>query len=81
MANKTDMFGINFWLGVDVDTKYLFNNGFPYMGRDESRPKVVSVSTDVNMKIMEPLFNKGYNVSCDYFFTCVDLLQLKNSAV
>ena len=74
MANKPDKFGIKFWLGVDVETKYLFN-GFPYLGRDDSRPKDVSVSSDEVIKIMEPLFSKGYNVSCDNFFTSVDLLH------
>ena len=43
MANKPDKFGIKFWLLVDVDSKYLFN-GYPYLGKDDTRNSNVSVS-------------------------------------
>ena len=58
MANKPDKFGINFWMAVDVETKYLFD-GFLYVGKDESRSDDVSVPTDVVMKLMMPLFKKA----------------------
>ena len=35
MANKPDKFGLKFWLGVDVESKYLFNC-FPYVGKDNT---------------------------------------------
>ena len=72
MANKPDKFGLKFWLAVDVQNKYLFN-GFPYVGKDETRNSNVSVPTDVVLKLMAPLFQRGYNVTCDNYFTSLDL--------
>ena len=72
MANKPDKFGINFWMAVDVETKYLFD-GFLYVGKDESRSDDVSVPTDVVMKLMMPLFKKGDNVTSDNYFTSLEL--------
>ena len=72
MANKPVKFGIKFWMVVDVETKYLFNN-FSYVGKDESRSGDVSVPTDVARKLMMPLFKKGHNVTSDNYFTSFDL--------
>ena len=72
MANKSDKFGIKFWMAIDVETKYLFN-GFPYVGKDESRSNDVSVPTDMVMKLMMPLFKKAHNVTSDNYFTSLDL--------
>ena len=68
MANKPDKFGIKFWLAVDVENKYLFN-GFSYVGNDDTRDPDVSVPSDVVLKLMAPVFQAGYNVTCDNFFT------------
>ena len=68
MANKPDKFGLKFWLAVDVENKYLFN-GFPYVGKDDTRSLDVSVPTDVVLKLISPVFQQGYNVTCDNFFT------------
>ena len=59
-------------MAADVETKYLFN-GFPYVGKDESRSGDVSVPTDVVIKLMMPLFKKGHNVTSDNYFTSLDL--------
>lgn len=75
MGNKPDKFGLKFWLAVDVENKYLFN-GFPYLGKDDTRSADVSVATDVVMKLMKPLFMKGYNVTCDNYFTSLNLAKL-----
>ena len=61
------------WMAVDVETKYLFN-GVPYVGKDESRLENVSAPTSVVMKLMSPLFGRGYNVTCDNYFTSLHLL-------
>ena len=73
MANKPDKFGLKFWLAVDVENKYLFN-GFPYVGKYETRNANVSVSTDEVLKLMAPLLGQEYNVTCDNFFTSLDLV-------
>ena len=64
MAQKPDKFGLKFWMAVDNETKYL-DNGIPYVGKDETRANDTSVPTNVVIKLMEPLFKRGYNVTCD----------------
>lgn len=72
MSNKPDKFGIKFWLLVDLDSKYMFN-GIPYLGKDDSIKSNISVSFNVVLQLLAPLFNKGYNVTCDNYFTSLDL--------
>ena len=33
MPNKPDKFGIEFWMAVDAETKYLYSS-FPYLGKE-----------------------------------------------
>lgn len=72
MPNKPDKFGIKFWLLVDVDSKFLCN-GFPYLGKDDLRPRDETLPESVIMKLMEPFQKKGRNVTTDNFFTTVKL--------
>jgi hypothetical protein len=74
IPSKPDKFGIKFWLLVEVTSKYLCN-GFPYLGRDDSRPPNQSLSEFVVLRLMEPFSNKGYNVTCDNFFTSLSLAK------
>ena len=72
MPNKPDKFGIKFWMAVDVESKYLYN-GFPYLPKNLTRSGHASLPTDVVMKLMIPLFRQGFNVTCDNYFTFLDL--------
>ena len=72
MPNKPDMFGIKFWMAVDAETKYLFNS-FPYLGKEEDRDTSVSLPKYVVTKLMHSIFKRGYNVTCDNFFTSLDV--------
>lgn len=72
IANKPDKFGIKFWLCVDVDSKFVLN-GFPYLGKDESRPQNQSLGESVVMRLVEPFANAGRNVTTDNFFTSLSL--------
>ena len=74
MSNKPDKFGIKFFLAVDVEHKYIFN-GLPYCGKDENLIKDISLPTDVVLKLLEPVFNAGYYVTCHNYFTSLDLLR------
>ena len=67
MANKSDKFGLKFWMVVDADSKYVYNC-FPYLGKNETRDISISVSINVVMKLMQLLFKHSYNVTCDHFF-------------
>jgi len=53
-------------MAVDVKTKYLFN-GFPYVGKDESRSDDVSMPTNIEMKLMMPLFMNSHSVTSDNY--------------
>ena len=72
MANKPDKFGLKFWLAVDLENKYLFN-GFPFVRKDDTRSSDMSVPTDVVLKLMAPLFQQGYSITCDNYFTSLGL--------
>ena len=72
MLNKPDKFGIKFKMAVDVDTKYLYNS-FPYQGKDESWDTSVSLPSYVVTKLMQRIFKRGYNVTCENFFTSLDV--------
>ena len=72
MANKPDKFGLKFCLAADVKNKYLFN-GFPYVGKDDTRSSDMPVPTDVVLNPTATLFQRGYNVTCDNYFTSLGL--------
>ena len=72
MPNKPDKFGIKFWMAVHAETKYLYNS-FLSLGKDESRDTSVSLPAYVVTKLMQPIFKRGYNVTCDNFFTSLDV--------
>jgi uncharacterized ubiquitin-like protein YukD len=74
MPNKPDKFGIKFWLASDVKSKYLIN-GFPYLGKDESRDFETSLSEFVVLKLAKPFLGCGRNITTDNFFTSVPLLR------
>ncbi|XP_034533106.1 LOW QUALITY PROTEIN: uncharacterized protein LOC117807812 [Notolabrus celidotus] len=74
MANKPDKFGITFWLAADVETRY-FLNGFPYLGKDDTRPAHQRLGDSVVMKLVEPYVGQGRNVTTDNFFTSLNLVK------
>ena len=79
MPNKPDKFGIKFRMAVDVDTKYstiafCIWGKMKYLGKDEvSWDTPVSRPSYVVTKLMQPIFKRGYNVTCDNFFTSLDV--------
>ena len=72
MALKPDKYGQKYWLAVDKDSKYVVN-GFPYVGRDETRSRDERVSDQVVMRLLKPYLNKGRNVTTDNYFTSMKL--------
>lgn len=83
MPNKPDKFGIKFWLASDVDTKYVIN-GFPYLGKDETRDLSTPLSEFVVSRLMEPYTMVGRTVTTDNFFTSLPLaskLLAKNTTL
>ena len=83
MASKPDKFGLKFWFLVDNNSKYLYN-ARPYLGRDPTRRAGNDVPHDVCMKLMQPLYDMGYNVTTDNFFSSLKLanaLAEKNTSI
>ena len=72
MASKPDNYKQKYWLAVDKDSKYVVN-GFPYVGRDETRSTDELVSNQVVMRLLKPYLNKGRNVTTDIYFTSIKL--------
>jgi len=65
------------WFNVlasnDVENKHFFV-GFSYAEKDDTQSLEVSVSTDVFMKLMGPVFQLVCNVTCDKLFTSLGLV-------
>ena len=62
-----------FWQANDVENKHFFV-GFSYAEKDDTQSLEVSVSTDVFMKLMGPVFQLVCNVTCDKLFTSLGLV-------
>jgi hypothetical protein len=78
MPQKPDKFGIKFWILCEVESKYCLNIR-PYLGKDETR--VGSLGEHVVTSLIQPYMKKGYNMTCDNFFTNLHLAKtlVKNS--
>ncbi|KAJ8868807.1 hypothetical protein PR048_030348 [Dryococelus australis] len=72
MPNKPDKFGVKYWLAVEAKNRYVLN-GFPYLGKDAIRPADRPLGEHVVLRLMEPFFDKGRNVTTDSYFTSVSL--------
>ncbi|XP_073510840.1 uncharacterized protein [Phyllobates terribilis] len=78
MPSKPDKYGHKYWLAVDKRSKYLAN-GFPYLGKDDTRRAEDRFADHVVMKLLDPFLKKGRNVTTDNYFTSVKLAkQLKS---
>lgn len=55
-----------------MDSKFVLN-GFPYLGKDESRSQNQSLGESVVMRLVEHFANTGRNITTDNFFTSVKL--------
>lgn len=83
MSNEPDKFGIKFCLAADVETKYLIY-GFPYIGKDETRPAHQGLGESVVWRLMELYVGKGRYATTDNFLTSFSLakhLMKKNTSL
>jgi len=74
MPAKPDKYGQKYWLAVDVEANYLVN-GFPYLGKNDERGSNERLSDFVVMRLMQPFFGKGRNVTTDNYFTSIELAK------
>ncbi|XP_073533078.1 uncharacterized protein [Phyllobates terribilis] len=68
MPSKPDKYGHKYWLALDKRSKYLAN-GFPYLGKDDTRCAEDRLADHVVMKLLDPFLKKGCNVTTDNYFT------------
>ena len=75
MPNKPEKYGIKFWVIVDVNSKYV-SNIIPYLGAQEKDERGgVPLAESVVMKLAQHVTGKGYNITCDNFFTSLQLAK------
>lgn len=60
-------------MAVDVQSKYVIN-GFPYLGKDETRTST-PLGEFVVLKLAEPYLHQGRNITTDNFFTSIPLAE------
>ena len=59
---------------ADSSSKYAWN-ALPYLGKDESRPSSTPYIQHIVFQLICGLEGKGYNITCDNFFTSVPLAE------
>lgn len=74
MPNKPDKFGVKFWLITDNSSKYIYYF-LPYLGKHDADRNGKRLANHVVEKLSDTLLNKGYNISCDNFFTNISLAE------
>ena len=75
IPNKPDKYGIKFWVLADVETKYVANI-VPYLGAQERQERGgTPLAESVLVKLTEKVKGKGYNITCDNFFTSLSAAE------
>ena len=72
MPNKPGKYRIKFWVLADIETKYVANI-VPYLGAQERGGTPLAES--VLVKFTEKVKEKGYNITCDNFFTLLSAAE------
>ena len=75
MPNKSDKYGVKFWVLADVQTKYVSNIDV-YLGAQENEQRfgaLLAVSVVVNL--CKHIKRKGYNITCEKFFTSLPVTK------
>ena len=72
MPQKPGPYGIKYWILADAESHVCFN-AIPYLGKEGDTP-AVNLWTFINKQV-DAIHNTQRNVSCDRFFTSVDLIS------
>ena len=73
ITQKPGWYGIKYWILADAESHYCFS-AITYLGKEGDTPAVNLGATAVT-KLVEPIRNTHQNVTCDRFFTSVDLFE------
>lgn len=75
IPSKPNKYGIKIYASVDSKTFYSHNLEI-YAGKQPEGPYMLSNKPkDVVMRLVEPLFGSGRNITCDNWFTSVELFE------
>ena len=73
MSSKPGRYGIKYWILADVENYYC-HNAIPYLGKETEFP-AVNLGAQVVKSLCEPTKGINRNITCDRYFTSVDLLE------
>ena len=73
MPQKPGGYGIKYWILAEAESHYCFK-AIPYLGKEGDTP-AVNLGMTVVTKLVEPIRSTHRNVTCDRFFTSVDLFE------
>ena len=73
MPSKPGRYGIRYWILTDAEKHYCYN-AIPYLGKEQNAA-AVNLGAHVIKNLVEPLKGASRNVTCDCYFTSVDLFE------
>ena len=73
MLQKPGRYSIKYWILADAECHYCFN-WIPFLGKEGDTP-AVNLGATVVTKLVETIRNTYRKVTCDRFFTSVDLFE------
>ena len=73
MPSKPGRYGIKFWILADAENHCCYN-AFPYLG-NEGDKIATNLGATVVKKLVEPIHNTSRNITCDRYFTDVELFE------
>ena len=73
MPSKPGTHGIKYWILADAQNHYCYN-AIPCLGKEGDAP-AVNVGVQVVKNLVEPIKRTNRNVTCDRYFTSVNLFE------
>ena len=75
VPNKPDKYGMKFWVLADVETKYVSNIDVYLGAQGKEQRGGVPLAESVAVNFCKHIKGKGYNISCDNFFTLLPVAE------
>ena len=73
MPSKPGRYGMKYWILADTESHYCYNT-IPYLGKEGDAP-AVNLGAQVIKNLVEPIKGTKHNVTCDCYFTSIDLFE------
>ena len=77
MPSKPGRYSIKFWILADAQNNYCYNT-MPYLGKGGDKV-ADNLGATVVKKLVEPLHNSRRNITCDRYFTGVEMTETLKS--